>query len=342
MGKEINNSSANAQSNGWTFEYAAALIIYLENMNDATSFCVEGSDDIVVCLKNSKIVAQAKSSLKQDEIIANHFSEIIESIRTLAQNDDAVELISISNFHAPLGQNDSFSFGQFLDKRSYSKLTTASQNRIKSKCNELGYAIDFQKFKLWFLRFEGDCPELGIQEYLKSKLSKIKFSDEFPMNDLMNQWLHIIQLNGRDRCKVIETETMCGTLFGKILANTNLEKITRLIKEDIDPCYEDSFGGFFKEYFSKNSQNFRIYSEIAYAFIDYANKYRPTNNEKYEIFAKYYCDRHSCPTVITEYFSGYEERDELASSLYRLFIAYVCFKKEAIASIRKAFGYENN
>lgn len=45
--KETNDSSANAQSNGWTFQYVAALVIFLEHMQQAKCFCVEGTDDIV-------------------------------------------------------------------------------------------------------------------------------------------------------------------------------------------------------------------------------------------------------------------------------------------------------
>lgn len=346
MEKEINSSSANAISNGWTFQYAAAMIIFLENMNKAQSFCVEGTDDIVVFLKDGKISAQAKCGLEQDSIVANHFTEIMESIRTLSstENKDSLELISISNFHSPLGLDDSFAFTQPLDKKNFSNLTTISQNKIKSKCNELGYVIDFNKFKLWFFRFEGANPEIGVETFLDKKLESISIGSKFSTNDLMNQWLQIIQLNARDKKKIIETDIMCGTLFGKILAKTSMETIVRLIDEDVDPCYEEQFESFFAKYFSKNSQTFRIYNEIVSEFTNYVNNYKPSTRDKYKQFVDYYCRIKQIPEEICSLFNdmSHDEMSSLSRSLFRLFVAYVCFRKNIIDSIRKAFGYENN
>lgn len=340
--KETNASSANAQSNGWTFQYVAALVIYLENMNRAVSFCVEGTDDIVLYLKDGKIAAQAKSGLSQDSITDLHFEEIMESIRTLSLNNDSKELISISNFHAPLGIDDSFSFTQFLDKKKFNNLTSKVGNRIKEKCNEKGYVIDFEKFKLWFIRFEGDSPELSVEHFLKTKLVDSQILTDFSTNDLMNQWLQIIQLNARDKKNCIETDTMCGTLFGKILASTGIDRIMKIIRADIDPCYEDQISHFFKYYFSKNSQNFRIYSDITFKFFDYVNKFKPSVLEKYKNFVDFYCKEETIPNEIIEYFSNTDSKKELSLTVYKLFVAYICYRKDVINSIRRAFNYEDN
>ena len=82
-----NKYSANASANGYEFEYAAALIIYLEHIIMVKFFGVEKKDDIYLELINgNKIYAQAKSSLEADAIASTHFDEIFESLRTLSEN----------------------------------------------------------------------------------------------------------------------------------------------------------------------------------------------------------------------------------------------------------------
>ena len=256
--KITNSSSANAQSNGWSFQYASALVIYLENMNNAEYFCLESTDDIIVGLKEGKIAAQAKSGLEQDSIVANHFKEISESIRTLSANDDANELISIFNFHKPLGDNDSFSHEQLLDKKSFNNLTTETQRLLKEKAKSKGLTIDFNKFKLWFLRFEGDNRISSIEEFLRRKLDSCNLSYGYSINDLMNQWLQIIQSNAADKQKLVETSVMCGTLFGKILSHVSFDKIVNLIGEEIDPCYEDDFQNLFISFLVKTHRTLEL------------------------------------------------------------------------------------
>ena len=88
-------------------------------------------------------------------------------------------IISVSNFHAPLSINDAFASTQALDKKRFKDLTTNSQSKICKKTKDKGYVIDFEKFKLWFVRYEGEEPDLSIESYL-SKLNStakvIKFS----------------------------------------------------------------------------------------------------------------------------------------------------------------------
>lgn len=343
MEKEINNSSANAQSNGWTFQYVAALVIFLENMKKAKCFCVEGTEDIVVILKDEeKICAQAKSSLDQDLICGIHFDSIYESIRTLSANNDSKELISVFNYHKPFGKDDSFANSQFIDKKSSSNLTKDVQEKLKDYAKNNGYSIDFEKLKFWFIRFEGDEPERGLKEYLKEKLLPISQKAIFSTDDLMEKWLLMIELNARDKKNNIGLDVMCGTLFGKILSATSMDRILELIDLKIDPCYENEFESFFKDYFSNKSQSFRQYNIINADFTDFQNMKKPNKNEMYRLFVDEYCLSDKIPNDITSYFNGYDERDELSLDMYKLFVAYVCYRKNVINSIRSIFEYEDN
>lgn len=340
--KETNSSSANAQSNGWTFQYVAALVIFLENMGKATQFCVEGTEDIVVFLKNNeKICSQAKSGLEQDSIVKYHFDEIIESIRTLSLNDDAVQLISTFNFHKPLGDDNSFAHSLFLDKKTFNNLTSDVQKKIKDKSEEKGYVLNFDKFKLWFIRFEGEEPELGLKNYLCEKLHEIRPNNYFAVNNVMSQWLQIIQLNARDKTKNIDNDVICGTLFGKVLEDTNLSQIIGLVDIELDACYEEDFERFFKSYFSNNSQNFRTYNAIATDYLNYVNTIKPGKKNQYKTFVDAYCKKGNIPLEIVNYFKEYEDRNQLSLDLYKLFVAYVCYRKDLIKSIRRIFGYDD-
>lgn len=341
--KEINSSSANAQSNGWTFQYVAALVVFLENMGLAKQFCVEGTEDIVVILKNNeKICAQAKSGLDQDAIVSPHFDRIMASIETLSINSDAIQLISVSNFHKPLGDDDAFSYMQFLDKKNFENLTTETQNKIRQNSKEKGYVLDFDKFKLWFVRFEGAEPEQGLAEYLNRKLHRIDPGQYFPVDDLMEKWLNIIKLNARDKVKNIETDIICGTLFGKVLNSTKLSQITNLIDVEIDPCYEEDFERFFKTYFARNSQIFTTYTLIVSDFLSFVNETRPSRTEQYRLFVEEYCKPENIPLDIKSFFNEYSEKEQLSLEFYKLFIAYVCYKRNVVKAIREVFGYEDN
>lgn len=341
--KETNESSANGPCNGWTFQYVAALVIFLEHMNQARSFCIEGTEDIVVFLKDDKkICAQAKSSLEQDAICAVHFDEIYKSIETLSVNGDADRLISVFNYHKPFGTNDAFSNGQFIDKKSYDKLTSKAQAKLKKYVDSNGFCIDFKKLKFWFIRFEGDEPENGLKEYLKEKFLPISNQTFFSMDELMEKWLFMIELNGRDKKKNIGLDVMCGTLFGKILSATPMQQIVELIDIEIEPCYENAFGAFFKEYFSNKSQSFRQYNIINADFKDFQNDTKPNRKEMYKLFVDEYCTYDKVPLEIIGYFSDYDEKENLALDMYKLFVAYVCYKKNIITAIRRIFDYEDN
>ncbi|MBQ7642115.1 MAG: hypothetical protein IJS83_06560 [Acholeplasmatales bacterium] len=341
--KETNDSSANAQSNGWTFQYVAALVIFLEHMQQAKCFCVEGTDDIVVFLKDDKkICAQAKSSLNQDIICQIHFESIYESIRTLSVNNDADKLISVFNYHKPFGNNDSFSSNQFIDKKSYGNLTSKVQKKLSDYAKKESYCIDFEKMKFWFIRFEGDEPENGLKDYLKLKLLPVSQKSMFSMDDLMEKWLLMIQLNARDKKNNIGLDVMCGTLFGKILSGTSLEKILELIDIEIDPSYENEFEVFFKDYFSNKSQSFRQYNIINADFVDFQNNKKPKKQDMYKLFVDEYCTKDKIPTEIISYFNDYDDKENLSLDMYKLFVAYVCYKKNIINSIRSIFDYEDN
>ena len=338
--KKTNASSANAISNGWTFQYVAALVIYLEYMDRATNFCIEGEEDIVINLKNNKkICAQAKSSLEKDRIIANHFREIIESIKTLSKNNDAQELISISNFYYPLGEIDCFSYFQFLDKKSFSSLSTKNKDRIINEI-ENKYDINFENFKLWFVRFEGDEPELGLYDYLKQRLGRVLSNCYVPIRDIALCWLSIIVLNGRSKTINIDADLISGTLYGKILNNVQIDKIVPLIDVEINPIYEEEFVSFFKDYFSKKSQSFKVYNSIVNNYNDFLNSKEPSRKEAIKLFVENYCKKSDIPNEIENFFAKYNDV-ELAFDCYKLFIAYICFRSNLINLIKEVFNYEN-
>ena len=341
--KETNNSSANPQSNGWTFQYVAALVIFLEHMKLAKFFCVEGTEDIVVFLnENKKICAQAKSSLNQDNICKIHFDSICESIRTLSANNDADSLISVFNYHKPFGDDDSFSSSQFIDKKSYGNLTSNVQERLSDFAKNQSYCIDFKKMKFWFIRFEGDEPENGLKNYLKDKLLPVYGKSMFSIDELMKKWLLMIELNARDKKNNIGLDVMCGTLFGKILLGTSLEKIIELIDIEIDPCYEEDFRTFFLDYLAKRSQSFRPYTIINADFVDFQNNKKPKKQDMYKLFVDEYCTKDTIPDEILTYFADYDDMENLSLSMHKLFVAYVCYKKNIINVIRSIFDYEDN
>lgn len=341
-----NKYSANATANGFEFEYAAALLIYLENIRNADSFGVEKKDDIYLKLKNGdKIYGQAKSSLEPDRIAENHFDDIIESIRTLSENnDDAIKLISIFNYFKPLGVDDSFSHDRTNEIKKFADLTTATKEKLKNKIKDK-YVIDFDKLEFWFLRFEGSDAMADLKTYLDRKLSLINELSHFDSNELIKCWMFLIMDNARSKEKLVKSSEMAGTLFNNIIKSSggfNAMLEYSGLKDVISYEEEDILNRKFNSFIEISSLNFMIYNKIRSSYYDFRNQHRDLPREEgRKKFVDEYSNNQEILKAISSLFEGYDNKNILESLMSKLLVSFICVKSEVIKKVSEVFGYEN-
>ena len=108
-----NIHQANAQANGWEFEYAAALFLFLKYSHLIKEIGVEKDEDIRITKNDGHfIVAQAKSSLETKEIFEkSHYKEVYKSLLSLSETglNNIDKYIIITNHRNPFG-NESTNF----------------------------------------------------------------------------------------------------------------------------------------------------------------------------------------------------------------------------------------
>ena len=273
-----NKTSANAVANGFEFEFAAALLIYLEHLKEAKLIGTEKKDDIYLVLKNGdKVYGQAKSSLEADAIANTHFPEIIDSLRTLAKNnDDAKKLISIFNFYRPFGDRDSFAHESNYDIKSYNELTTKTKKKLKESIKGK-YDIDFDKLEFWFFRFEGQNALTSLKSYIREKLSDIDSIGHFNIDNLISCWILLIMENARNKKMMISSDVMVGNLFSKIIESSSgfesiikfagfendigfvdeelLKDVDKVLPSNVEKRWDDNL----KQYYVEYTQNGAVY-----------------------------------------------------------------------------------
>lgn len=131
----MKNRNSTASSFGWSFQVNAALFLFLEYLKTAKSLRVEGKDeDIVIVLSdNTKIYAQAKSTIKPDDIASKQkidkLSEALETLNDDFEKKDSKIFIYITNFSNPTTAEKS---GQLdgLSHLEFDELTKNSQRII--------------------------------------------------------------------------------------------------------------------------------------------------------------------------------------------------------------------
>ena len=117
--------------NGWNFQVAAAIYIFLNFLEEAKEIGLEKREDIELKLSDgSSILAQAKSSLVPEQIQnEEHYTEIYKSLKTLSdKSNNSIEirkLISIFNYYKPFGNDMLFDYTSY-DKKGFNDLTNKS------------------------------------------------------------------------------------------------------------------------------------------------------------------------------------------------------------------------
>lgn len=338
----MSKHQANAPSNGWIFEYAAALFLFLQYSQITQEIGVEKDDDIIIKKADGHyIVAQAKSSLENDDIYSkSHHQAIKNSFRTLSDTgiDDAVvdEYITINNFRNPFGEDSAVNFEKDEYKKypikSFSKTVT---EKLEAFCESDNVNLDLNKVHYWFVSFQGEPPYSVIKKVLEAKMANLGERAFSLSENIYLKLYSAFQLNSRQKRIFLEKDYLLGAVFGCLLTGyINVEKLSNILGMELE-LGEYDLDSSISKFFNERSMSLAIYSEIITHFLTYCdiNHLFAKQNEALSAFINNYNEG------VPEYFSSFfanSEHDVLR--MYKFFMAFVCQKNILIDRIKEAFA----
>ena len=115
----MENRNASASAFGWDFQANAAILLMLENIQEAEKVRVEGKDeDIEITLADkTKIYSQVKAVIKPDDyshVIAK-LTAALETMNQAASNGDGCLYTYITNSPNPFNMIMNIPFGTYME-----------------------------------------------------------------------------------------------------------------------------------------------------------------------------------------------------------------------------------
>ncbi|WP_026391671.1 hypothetical protein [Haploplasma modicum] len=342
--KNTNKRSANSLANGISFQYAAAILIFITEMKNIKFVGIEDTDDIRIVLKdNTNVFAQAKSSLEPDRLYnESHLStDIKDSLNTLYDNkDNATKLISIFNFHNPFGQQPKFNETRSSIKK-FEGLTTELKRKIGKYCHNDEKMLKMLEF--WFLRFEDDYnPFKDVEEIVNEYIKRIDASYIYA-NELVTEWHMILANNARDKKKLIDFKYIIGSIFSHILKNSiRFDDVISIIDPmDIDISYISKMSQFFNEKI-RNLVTFDEYAKVLSSYTVFRRENPILSRDAnllYNEFANYYCK--TIDSNVVKMFSDEIDATLLATTYQKALVISYAMKSDVIHRIKEVFNYED-
>lgn len=341
--KKTNKSSANALSNGLSFQFVAAIFTFLEFSKEVEAFGIEGEDDIELHLKNGdQVFCQAKSGLESKSINLRHPREIIDSVNTLCANAAKAKcLIAISNYHNPFwDDNDSFGYHQKYDKKRFADLTELTKQKIRENLIN-GLQLEDEQLSFWFLRFEGEDRMIPLKDYVNDKLNSLKAVSDLNTNDLVDYWLILVMENGSSKKKLISMNKLKGSLFERSVNGFFSYQASKEATDDFDDdsCDKELVFRRLNDLIDRHALNFDIYNTIRSDYVSWRNC--DSNNKKLNVFVEEYISKKGVPNYISVIFQNNDDSVCLSKFMYSLFISFVIHKRDVITKVREIFGDEN-
>lgn len=281
--KSRKNSRAHAVVFGFDFQVNAAIVLFLENINDLKSLRLEGNyEDIELELNNGQyILAQAKSIEKGSSDFRNVRSNLQKALQTLSEGNQKVsakQLILITNSFNPL--NDAASQGIFSGPaahRKYSSLPESSQKIIDNYLLKISKPFDIDKFWIQTIPFETDD---DIERYKNISHAVDDFIGDLSLNipgigkKLLTIWHEDIFKNGSKKDAAIKLSKkdliwpMLAIITGIELCDDKfLEKFDQDIYEEIICRYNDVINSCCERY--------EFFIKVLYDYNGFKNSNKP-------------------------------------------------------------------
>lgn len=157
----LKSRRADAVVFGFDFQVNAAIVLFLQNVEQVERIRLEGNyEDIEIQLNSGEMVmAQAKAVEKASSDFNNVRKNIKKALTSLSEADNKVnarDLIVITNSPNPFNDTQSMSAFYGHAHRKYDSLPPTAKEMVDKYLNELDKPLDVNKLTIQVLPFETD------------------------------------------------------------------------------------------------------------------------------------------------------------------------------------------
>lgn len=269
-----NNSNASASAFGWDFQTNAAILLMLENIQQAKSVKVEAkTEDIEITLENNNIIYSQAKSLEDINSTSNLLSKLKDGIRTLNNaynNGDAESLIYITNHSNPFNDKQSIQYFSGRTNLEYNELTDKCKDKIIKIINKNNYSIDTNKLKIYVLPFYGsnrDNKDKAIKEAVAEFLEQLEINVSYTPKRMLEIWQRDFFNNATipDSAIQIKKKDMMWALIAEAC---NFDKSDRYL-EDCDDAIVNEIEHKYRTIIDNTIEEFMFTNKVLNDFSNY-------------------------------------------------------------------------
>lgn len=328
------NTNASPSLNGWNFQVAAAIYLFLSFMKDVSEIGLEKTEDIELIMKNKKIIyAQAKSSLVSDEIESeSHYTEINKAMSTLEGRDNSLieKLLVIFNYYKPFGKDTLFDVLAY-DKKSFNDLNSTVASKLKNEITKKSYNLDLDKLEFWVLKFDGIEKHSSVLSFLRENLH---LKNDIHYNRIIESWRILLYDNGADCKRYIQKEVLAGSVFREYLRDQIKEDLLETLGIDyLQGDIDEIFSPENTKYIELLSQKFGLVTQINCMYHEYMQAH-PNIKRKDQLISFINHDFTNIKPIIEGLFSNIPQKEVLM----KLVIYQVGLKYHVINEISEIMG----
>jgi hypothetical protein len=272
-------SNINAIINGWTFQTAAGIYLFLKNIKDISDFKFEGSDDLYYRFSSGKkLFAEAKASEKPNDKLKRHLTYHLQGALKKIEKSNNVqdEYVYITNISKPFNDDLSMIHDETLNYNQLNKEQKKIVDTIVSKEKRDTLRITNLKYSTGneFLAVENELSSLLVQVDDAVLLYKAR--------EIIEIWFSKVFLNGNKKSEFINKNLLVWKIVVCLLDNNVKDAINKLdVPPHIEYTLNEKYNQFIMSEFENNinmiqkisSQYYLDYHEHGSMPIDYEKNY---------------------------------------------------------------------
>ncbi len=274
------NHNATPSASGWNFQYNAAIVIMLDNIEEALSIKVEGTvEDIEVRLSDgNRVFAQAKSTTHPMDA-HNAIKSLSAALKTLSdanRSEEAKKLIFVTNRTNPFNEPETIQqFSNGYNYLPFSELWQPCQNQIRKCCQANDLDLPLDKLAVLVLYFSGNTDDRykAIKERIRLFLSKLDLSNLGWTDKVFERWLRDFSDNAveTNHTKELSKEDMIWPLIVWLCGE---EPERRLLEERYDDATVEAITQKYKTVINAKTERFEFVSKVMSGYAYFKTTHR--------------------------------------------------------------------
>lgn len=323
----MENRNASPSAFGWDFQVNSAILLMLENIEDAKRIRVEGADeDIEIILQDqSKIYAQAKSVIKPDDYthVIDKLAKALETLNLAAKKSDGSLFTYVTNSPNPFNDKTTMSFFTGRTHLDFDELPDRAQKKIEEIIQNKGYSyIDIHKVDIRIIPFYGKDPKNKYKEILacvNEFLGKVNIDLAGINTEIMGIWQRDLFQNATqiDTTISISKEKMIWPLIVLVVEKTAASEY----KKDYDDDEIEEIERKYKLIINMNTMSYEIISRV---ISDYKMSKKPL-----KIFVADHWDEY------LDIVNAIDADDDIKESLVKIILYRILVQRQYIRDIKR-------